>query len=153
MGHYKGLAGVNKGERDGGAEGLRCLRRRSLSWKWDIPFIMLGIFSFVMATAAGVAGRWNSLGTLPGGFLSGAAVVISISYMVPIMRWFSNTTRMIVRRSVLIVAIVVLHWVFSMLTNFALYLHQQTLSENEKESMAFFANRGMMKEASPRAWP
>lgn len=52
----------------------------------------------------------------------------------------------------LVAAIVILHWLFSILTNFSLYLHQKTLSEDEMESMAFFANRGMMKEASPRAW-
>lgn len=52
----------------------------------------------------------------------------------------------------LIVAIVVLHWVFTMLNNFALYLHQRTLSQSEQEGMAAMANLGFMKEASPKAW-
>lgn len=52
----------------------------------------------------------------------------------------------------LVISIATLHWVFSMLTNFSMCLHQKTLSQSELENMAATANLGFMKEASPRAW-
>lgn len=52
----------------------------------------------------------------------------------------------------LIVFVVVMHFVFSALTNFALYIHQKTMSEDKLEGFAFMVNIGLANEAAPKSW-